>query len=125
MLTVLVLLVSLVSARPDGHGACLDSTEARRAVYMLEDRLLLLESDSLCRLRHTEDSAALTASDSVISKTKQALDVCLLSLHQTDSLRRRNAVNMQQDHGSVRAYGFGFLSGAATTATLILMWVLR
>lgn len=116
-----VLLIALSSVRLDGRDVCLDSAEARLVVSRLEDRLLLLESDSLCRLRHDNDSAALVAADTAFGTTKQALDMCLLSLRQTDSMRLRNIPRQRKETSFLVSFGSGF----ATALTLILLWALR
>lgn len=106
-----LLLAALSSVRLDGHDVCLDSAEARLVVSRLEDRL--------CRLRHDNDSAALVAADTAFAKTKQALDLCRLSLRQTDSLR--NIPGPRKETSFLVSFGSGF----ATALVLILLWVLR
>jgi len=122
VIAAVLLLFTLSSSRLVGRDVCLDSSEARLVVSRLEDRLLLTESDSLCRLRHTYDSAALVAADTAYAKTQQALDLCLLSLGQVDSMRKSN---IHQQPQTATSFLVGFGSGALTTAVLLLLWVLR
>ena len=125
MLAMFALLVSLSGVRLDGRDVCLDSAEARRAVSYLEDRLLLLESDSLGRLRHSHDSAALAAADTAISRTSQALEICKQALQISDSARQANLQRITAPKASLRKSATWFGAGFSTATALILLWVLR
>lgn len=93
------------------RSVCLSIPEARTAVLKLEDRLLLLEKDSLCTERRQQDSMALVASDTAYSKIKQAQVLEHKNFMDADSARKHCVSVAEKVQRS--GYWRGFWRGAS------------
>jgi len=103
----------------NARSVCLSIPEARSAVAKLEDRLLLIEKDSLCSERHQQDSLALVASDTAYSKIKQAQGLEHKNFLEADSARKHCVAVAEKVRSSSYWKGFWHGAGALGAAGLV------